>query len=575
MQAWPRPWHQSSIGVHPSGDRLDFVAWSAGHWRPRIAKRSIAIHIAILFYADTVKTSHGRPNLTWGRVVANHSLISALIAARSQNRLTLFVPTQPDVQLLRDTLLPDVSDEISIVPFLAIPDFLGENPIDVLHTLDPNMWFGAHIRNFLSSDDFVVTGLTHSLANEHFLSWALQGNANGIDQADCLICTTPTARAVIESTLARLKSNQPEFRAPRTQVIPLGVDLESFQRHPAAGREQLGLTEDEFVILSFARFNPQFKMDYLPLLNLATMIRAKAKRRVRLVLAGASDDGSYSELVRDWVQRLGLNDAVQFVLDPEEDLKIALYRQADVFLSLSDNVQETFGLTVIEAMASGLPVVASDWNGYKALVDEGINGYLVPSKTLPSDLGWEAGMSLQPDSMMHLYSAQTTAIDLPHACDALLRLAGDESLTARMAEAARNAAKRFDWPQVAAQYFALWRELAERRPRNAIRPLTRNSFLQVLDDFAGYPTSRLSPDDSFQTSDLGHLVLQRKRTLYLYGQLAEIMDLNILDRLLKTCTVSKSVAELEDQLCPGNDAAQAAIRRNLMWLYKYGLVDLR
>mgnify|MGYP001333871824 CR=1 FL=1 len=45
------------------------------------------------------------------------------------------------------------------------------------------------------------------------------------------------------------------------------------------------------------------------------------------------------------------------------------YRQAwqgaDVFVSLSDNIQETFGLAPVEAMASGLPVVVSDWDGYK------------------------------------------------------------------------------------------------------------------------------------------------------------------------------------------------------------------
>ncbi len=76
------------------------------------------------------------------------------------------------------------------------------------------------------------------------------------------------------------------------------------------------------------------------------------------------------------------------MLDASERDKAGLYGAADVFLSLSDNIQETFGLTVVEALAAGLPVVASDWDGYKALVRDGISGYLVPTRTLPDDSEW-------------------------------------------------------------------------------------------------------------------------------------------------------------------------------------------
>ena len=58
----------------------------------------------------------------------------------------------------------------------------------------------------------------------------------------------------------------------------------------------------------------------------------------------------------------------------------ALARTAsDAFLSLVDCLQETFGLTPIEAMASGLPVVVSDWNGYRDSVIEGRTGFRIPT----------------------------------------------------------------------------------------------------------------------------------------------------------------------------------------------------
>ena len=57
----------------------------------------------------------------------------------------------------------------------------------------------------------------------------------------------------------------------------------------------------------------------------------------------------------------------------------SVWRAADIFTSLSDNIQETFGLVIVEAMASGLPVVASDWDGYRDLVVDGETGLLVPT----------------------------------------------------------------------------------------------------------------------------------------------------------------------------------------------------
>src|SRR6185437_4529883 len=47
----------------------------------------------------------------------------------------------------------------------------------------------------------------------------------------------------------------------------------------------------------------------------------------------------------------------------------------DLFVSLSDGIQETFGLTPVEAMAAGLPVVVSDWNGYRDTVRDGVEGF--------------------------------------------------------------------------------------------------------------------------------------------------------------------------------------------------------
>jgi glycosyltransferase involved in cell wall biosynthesis len=66
---------------------------------------------------------------------------------------------------------------------------------------------------------------------------------------------------------------------------------------------------------------------------------------------------------------------VAFADGHDAEVRRDSWAAADIFISLADNIQETFGLTPIEAMASGLPVVVTDWDGYKDTVRDGIVGF--------------------------------------------------------------------------------------------------------------------------------------------------------------------------------------------------------
>ncbi len=537
------------------------------------------MHIAIPFATDTIRNSFGKPEATWGRDVANHGFLIGLAEAGAGHRITLFVPSQQDIEILNSTLLAEKQTNITAVAGSGIAGYLEEHPVDVLHVTDPNMWLGGHIRNRLSKRDFVITGVTHSLGNQHFLDWMLQNNANGIEPGDCLICTTPTAQTVIESMFAHLRSNQPEFLTPRTEVIPLGTNLAMFRAPTRLTRADLGLPVDDFVILSLARFNPMLKMDLMPLFNLMQMIGGQSERTCRLVIAGSEDDGRYARFLQDKARELGCADSVQFVLSPTDEQKVALFQLADVFLSLSDNVQETFGLTVIEALASGLPAVVSDWNGYRALVDHDVTGVLVPTKTLPADRDWEAGLSLQPDPTVHLLCAQMTAVDLSAARDALLRLAADRDTVARMSRAAAAGAERYDWKQVLPQYLALWERLCHEKATAQIGEAQRNrrtSALRFLQDFASYPSSRLAPGDRFATSELGRRLLQGGQSIQPYDNMKEILDLQLMGGILNACRCERTSEELVGIIRPSATPQETLrISQNVMWLYKYGYLEAR
>jgi len=99
-----------------------------------------------------------------------------------------------------------------------------------------------------------------------------------------------------------------------------------------------------------------------------------------VVVGGPSGADGAAELarIRSMVLDLGLEDRVQFVAPQVHEALTAYYRAADVVLVPSRT--ESFGLVALEAAACGTPVVAADVGGLRAIVDDGVTGFLVPGR---------------------------------------------------------------------------------------------------------------------------------------------------------------------------------------------------
>jgi alpha-maltose-1-phosphate synthase len=161
------------------------------------------------------------------------------------------------------------------------------------------------------------------------------------------------------------------------------------------------------------------------------------------------------------------------VADPEDDRLREIYAACDVFVSLSDNIQETFGLAVLEAMATGLPCIVSDWDGYRDSVRDGIDGYRVPTMIPPPPLG---------DRLADLHDARRigfrdyaggaaalTVADVDTAARFLRLLASNPAMRRSLGAAARErAVAQYAWHTIIARYRDLVAELAQAR-RDATR----------------------------------------------------------------------------------------------------------
>ena len=213
--------------------------------------------------------------------------------------------------------------------------------------------------------------------------------------------------------------------ARRVAVIPPGVDRERFRpRDRAAARAELGIDPAARILLAAGRIEAPKGLDVL----IRALGEMTEREGVQLVVIGG-DDRSRAEVAR--LRRIaadaGVSDLVRFVGSVTHEQIGTYYNAADVVVMPSR--YESFGLVAAEAMASGVPVVASRVGGLASTVADGVTGYLIP---------WRS-----PD----LFARQ------------LDRLLGDEALRARMGEDAAEAMRVYDWSSVATQLADLYAHL--------------------------------------------------------------------------------------------------------------------
>jgi glycosyltransferase involved in cell wall biosynthesis len=152
----------------------------------------------------------------------------------------------------------------------------------------------------------------------------------------------------------------------RIRLVPEGIDLARWQRVAGAPRRGDGAT-----ILCVAR---QYRRKHVAdLLRAIPRVRRSIPQARALIVGDGPEHGNLRRLHAE----LNLGEAVQLLGEiPDDDEVARLYRQADVFCLPS--IQEGFGIVFLEAMASGLPVVATTAAAIPEVVPQGKAGLLVP-----------------------------------------------------------------------------------------------------------------------------------------------------------------------------------------------------
>jgi glycosyltransferase involved in cell wall biosynthesis len=378
-------------------------------------------------------------------------------------------------------------------------------------------------RRFADQRAYSVCGVTHTIASQGVMQSIGDLLIAPVQPWDALICTSTAVKTAVERLLATWADylaqrigGQPESTgssrtAPlKLPIIPLGVDCNAFlQGHKVDTsrrlRQRLGIGQDDIVVLFFGRLIFYAKAHPVPMYLALEQAAQSTSVKVHLVQAGWFEDQREEISFKESAKIFCPSVNSIFVDGRKPEIRSSIWSVADIFISLVDNIQETFGLTPIEAMAAGLPVVVSDWNGYQESVRHEVDGFKVPTLSPPSESGLDLASDYLGESLNYStyigHTAIATAVDIDACAKALTKLMTDSDLRQRMGEnGRRHARENYDWKVVIAAYERLWQELAEIRATAPTSvPLTPGMPPHPLGDdpfrlFAHYSTATLADD---------------------------------------------------------------------------------
>ena len=475
-----------------------------------MAKKPTPPRIGLILTEDAI--SMDNPKLM-GRQSAGHGFLRACLNHSSlRERITLITPDNKAREAAHKVMqqyLPAPSKDM-VLPELSLHKAATWSALDVMHMPAPIssrqlVQRGGHRLKGLS-----LSGVTHTISSTQIVQQLSAYVREPTRRTDALICTSQSVRKAVKHLWQveqavlqrRFGPFQQAPALPDLPVIPLGIHTGDFAftaMDRLAARTTLGFSPDEQVVLFVGRLSFHAKANPLALYRAAAQAARQTGQKVRILECGWFANEPTEQAFDEAAQHFGIN--VQRVDGRNAALVRRCFAAADVFCSLSDNIQETFGLTPIEAMASGLPCILSDWNGYRETAIHGEHGFLIPTQ-MPSRIGLEgiehryADDTLSYDHYIgHIHAL--TSVDIEGAAQALATLMTQPQLRQRMGQAGQEHARQhFDWHHIIGRYDELWREQKARQQTDTGPRLPRidSSRLSPADLFGHYPSKKLQPN---------------------------------------------------------------------------------
>ena len=305
-------------------------------------------------------------------------------------------------------------------------------------------------------------------------------------------------------------------------------------------------------------------------------------KRLQFVACGIYGNADCRRVFEDCARELMPDVGYHHLDGASAELRRQALSGGDIFTFSIDNTQESFGLAPIEAMAAGLPVVGSDWDGLRDTISAE-TGILVPTRSVPAEHTRPEAQGYLLDTLNYpQYGGRLSCLvelDLKAMAQAFATLAQDDGLRRRMGEAGQRRARAlFDWAAVIPQIQDLWQELT--RIRQAHRQRSDTAFWKTnpaaplpMDIFAGYPGSVFDDADTpyVALATPGHL--RRIWQLRRHDQLGQPFErLETLERVFAAIARSGPAGASLSQVAARLRFNRATVSRCWLFFLKYGLI---
>jgi glycosyltransferase involved in cell wall biosynthesis len=525
-----------------------------------------------------------------GRQIAAASFLRALLSYSNFERIDFFLPNLHSCKFAHSYFQSEYGSEnaggrVRIFEHTQLPELLRKEQYDVFHLADFTTYLPAlaHLRQNLAPKPFPITGLSASISERDYLDRYFHMMLNGVRDFDGIICISHCVKEALEKAFRMLERRFSHLTGNHwhnpidLSIIPLAVDANAFgQPDRKTARHILDLPQDRRIILIFGRYSHVDKMDLLPVIEIAMRLGAIFEKDPPLFLITGSDPLNYGALLIEYAKRKGADRYFCLRSNIAPGDKPHYYAAADIFFSPADNPQESFGITILEAMAAGLPVAGSDFNGYRELIENGKTGFSIPTYWGDTAPDIEALSGILYRNSHNFFLAQSIALDLDIAVEALEKLLTHPDLRMEMGQAGRKQVEaKYNWKTVIGMHEDLWTRLSDTMRGRGASPAQDPFEAPYYQLFSHYPTRALTGEDPVSITEEGMRVMEEKASPPVYPELAAIISGDVLHHILVLCRrQARSVAFLQDKLQSARRTPAQTSLYHILWALKQGLVRL-
>lgn len=394
---------------------------------------------------------------------------------------------------------------------------------------------------------------------------------------DRVLCISHCVKRGMEEIFAQDDSAGPASVDYLPHIIDLDYLKPAEQEEKAALRRRYGLPESGRIALHLSRLTPSSKADLAPLVE---RFCKECREGEHLVIAGSSNSLGYVQTLKALVPPQKLSQVhIRGEVPPAE--RRDFIAACDVFTFPADFLMEGQGVAVYEALACGLPVVATHLTGASEPIIDGVNGYKIPTWILPGFDRAEAMAEISTFAVDGILQAQCVWFDWSVFMSSLWSLMRDTSLLHQFSEQASKSMASYGKEAHFKRFFNLVdQSFTAARQEGAAREERRSRLkktgppVRMWDVFHFSGTQTLSANSLLEITDEGLTGLRSGQGILIYSDLLPFSNKDLQRAILSQLTDSPKRLDQLQVLAPASELGLGDLHLQIGLLLRQGWLKI-